>query len=138
MVVTVRGDGKKFPPYYIMTEYKNASKASGRRPESGKTAVKGMNKQYMKAYIEFLASHVRKPSILLMDRHSSHKSKEVIEYIESFRCVGGEQKLQVKLFPPKSSFLISPCDMGVIAQHKSKFYKFERSTSGLKFFRSRK
>jgi hypothetical protein len=132
MVLTVRGDGADLPPFFIKTMYKNASYASGRRPAPGAVVEKGMTNERMKEYIDFIAPYVGEPSVLLLDRHSSHTSKGVLDYISSLKLPDGRQKLHPKLLSPKTAFLLSPLDMGAIGAMKQKFYKLDRSTPDLK------
>lgn len=132
MVLTVRGDGVDLPPFFILTKFKTASRASGRRPLPGELVDKGMTIVFMMKYIDFISDYVREPSVLLMDRHSSHTSKTVINYIKSFKLKDGRQMFHPKLLGPKTAFLISPLDMGAIAAMKTEYYKLDRSTLELK------
>lgn len=124
----MRGDGVDIPPFFTLHTYKNASKASGRRCERGETPVKGMTNARMKEYIDHLADYVQEPSLLIMDRLSSHKAGEVIRHISSKKTATGEQLLYPILLPPKTAFLISPLDMGAISAFKSHFYQLDRSS----------
>jgi hypothetical protein len=137
MVATLLGDGTYLEPFYIKSQYANASYASGRRPNPSEKPIKGMNLKKMKEYIDHIDKQVDSPKILIWDRLSSHISKEVREYAESKKCSDGRQKFTIKLLPPKTAFLISPCDMGFFAMWKSDFYKFDRSTTALKFSAAR-
>jgi hypothetical protein len=132
VVLTVRGDGVDIPPFFIRHTYKNASKASGRRPEPGETPVKGMNIPLMKEYVDHVAEYVIETSLLAMDRLSSHTSNEVLAYIRSKTALDGTQLLIPILLNPKVSFLISPLDMGAIAAFKSYYRRLDRSTLPLK------
>jgi hypothetical protein len=105
MAATLSSSGAWIPPFYIRSEYANASKASGRRPEVGKKPVKGMNIPKMKEYADHLDKYVDEPSVLVMDRLSSHTSKEIINYLESKTCSDGTQKFDVLLLPAKGAFL---------------------------------
>ena len=71
--------------------------------------------------------------LLIWDRLSAHKSRAVIDYIESILLPDGQQALKVKLLPAKSAFLLSPLDMGLFGAFKKYYYKFDRSTPDLKF-----
>lgn len=124
----MRGDGVDIPPFFTLHTYKNASKASGRRCERGETPVKGMTNARMKEYIDHLADYVQEPSLLIMDRLSSHKAGEVIRHISSKKTATGEQLLYPILLPPKTAFLISSLDMGAISAFKSHFYQLDRSS----------
>lgn len=134
MVATIFGDGSHVPPFFIKSLYANASYASGRRPKPGQRVVKGMNKDIMLEYADHMDRHVRRPIVLLLDRLSAHLNAEVKAKFESYRCEDGSQKFKLKYFPPKSAFLISPCDMGLFSCWKQHFYKFDRSTFELKIF----
>ena len=134
MAATVRFDGAWIPPFYIRSEYANASKASGRRPESGKKPVKGMTITKMKEYADHLDKFVDEPSTLVLDRLSSHTSREFISYIESKKCSDGRQKFKVVLLPAKGAFLISPLDFGFFGYWKTIYHKLDRSTPELKFW----
>jgi hypothetical protein len=134
MAATLGSDGAWIPPFYIRSEYANASKASGRRPEAGKKPVKGMTIQKMKEYADHLDKYVDEPSILVMDRLSSHTSKEIIAYFESKKCSDQRQKFKVMLLPAKGAFLISPLDFGFFGYWKAIYHKLDRSTPELKFW----
>ena len=128
LALTVRGDGVDIPPYIIVHTYKNASYTSGRRCPSNETPVKGMNNSRMKAYIDHIDQYVDEPSLLVLDRLSSHTAAEVRRYMESKRTVGDKQKFIPIYLPAKTAFLISPLDMGANAAFKSHYYKLDRST----------
>lgn len=87
-----------------------------------------MTNARMKEYIDHLADYVQEPSLLIMDRLSSHKAGEVIRHISSKKTATGEQLLYPILLPPKTAFLISPLDMGAISAFKSHFYQLDRSS----------
>lgn len=116
------------PAFFILGQYVTAPRASGRRPAAGAPPVKGMNSTMMKKYADHIDMYVEEPSLLLMDRLSSHTSKMVRRYIESFKTRDGRQKFFVMLFPTKSPFLISPLDNGANAIFKKNFYRYDRST----------
>jgi hypothetical protein len=133
MAATLVGDGSYIPPFYIKGQVGNASKASGRRPGQGRKAEKGMSAKKMMEYLDHLDKHVDRPCVLILDRLSAHTSKKVITYGESFKCSDGvTQKFEILFLPPKSSFLISPLDMGFFSMWKREFYKYDRSTYNLK------
>ena len=132
VTLTVRGDGLDIPPHFILHTYRNASKSSGRRCGKGETPIKGMNNARMMEYIDHIANYVQEPSLLIMDRLSSHKSGEVIRYICSKKTNNGDQLLYPILLPAKTAFLISPLDMGAIGAFKSHYYRFDRTTIDLK------
>ena len=123
VALTVRADGVDIPPFFILHTYKNAARSSGRRCERDESPVKGMNIARMKQYLDHLAEYVEEPSLLLMDRLSSHVAGEVIRYITSKETTEGEQLLYPILIPPKTSFLISPLDMGAIGAFKPNYYR---------------
>lgn len=87
-----------------------------------------MTNARMKEYIDHLADYVQEPSLLIMDRLSSHKAGEVIRHISSKKTATGEQLLYPILLPPKTAFLISSLDMGAISAFKSHFYQLDRSS----------
>lgn len=124
----MRGDGKDIPAFFILGQYANASYASGRRPDPGVSPVSGMNLEMMKAYVDHLNMYVEKPSLLLLDKLSSHTSKKTLRYIESFQTINGRQKFVVKYFPTKTPFLVSPLDNSLNALFKKNFYRYDRST----------
>lgn len=128
VALTVRGDGLDIPPFFILHTYKNAAQSSGRRCQRDDQPRKGMNIALMKEYIDHIAQYVQEPSLLIMDRLSSHKAGAVMEHIESKRTATGDLLLKPILLPPKTAFLISPLDMGAIGAFKSYFYKLDRST----------
>lgn len=134
MVATIFGDGSHVPPFFIKSMTANSSYASGRRPKPGEKVVKGMTKEKMLEYADHLDRHVTIPTLLLLDRLSAHLNKEVQEKFASFTCANGSKKFTLDWFPPKTAFLISPCDMGLFACHKQYFYKLDRSTYPLKIF----
>lgn len=136
-VGTVRLDGVDIPPYFIKGEYGNASHKSGRRPTEGKSPVKGMNNDEMKKYLDFLVDYIEEPSVLVMDRLSSHASKSTLEYARSKRLPSRDQALEVILLPPKTAFLVSPLDNGAFSAFKGHFYQKDRSTLELKFAAAR-
>ena len=86
----------------------------------------------MMEYVDHIANYVEQPSLLIMDRLSSHTSGEVIRYICSKRTSNGDQLLYPILLPAKTAFLISPLDMGAIGAFKSHYYRLDRSTIELK------
>lgn len=79
-------------------------------------------------YIDHLVEYVVEPSLLLLDRLSSHTSSRVLRYIRSKKTSTGDSLLIPFLLPPKTAFLISPLDMGAIAAFKSHLYDYERDT----------
>lgn len=132
VALTVRGDGIDIPPFFILHTYKNAALSSGRRCRPGEQPVKGMNTARMIEYIDHIAQYVEEPSLLIMDRLSSHKAGAVRQHLVTKRTAAGEALLIPILLPPKTAFLISPLDMGAIAAFKSHYYKLDRSTLELK------
>lgn len=130
--LTVRADGKDIPPFFIKGQVGNASKASGRRPKPGEKAVGGMNVSLMKKYAKHISEYPSKPSLLLLDRASSHTSKQTIAELEDYLTPDGQQMFKVLFIPPKAAFLVSPLDNGVIAAFKQHFYRYDRSTFELK------
>jgi len=91
-----------------------------------------MTVEIMKEYIDYLSEYVTEPSLVVMDRLSSHSSKATLRYFESKRTVDKRQKFIPYLLRPKTSFLISPLDNSAIGDFKKKFYKYHRSTLELK------
>lgn len=91
-----------------------------------------MNISEMKKYIDKFMEYISRRSCLILDQASSHTSKEVRRYIESFRLPDKTQAVIIKLLKPKTSFIASPLDMGAIAEFKRYFYKFDRRTLDLK------
>lgn len=134
MAATLSYNGAWIPPFYIRSEYANASKASGRRPEVGKKPVKGMTIPKMKEYADHLDKYVDEASVLVMDRLSSHTSKEIIHYIQAKTCSDGTKKFDVMLLPRKGAFLTSPLDFGFFGYWKGIYHKLDRSTPELKFW----
>ena len=132
VALTLRGDGVDIPPFTIVHTYKNASAASGRRCRANETPVKGMNTSRMIDYIDHIAQYVHEPSLLIMDRLSSHTAGDVRRHIESKTTADGERLFIPIYLPPKTAFLISPLDMGAIAAFKAHYYRFDRSTIGFK------
>ena len=132
LALTVRGDGVDIPPFFILHTYKNAARSSSRRCEADEAPVKGMNIIRMKEYVDHISQYVCEPSLLVMDRLSSHTSGETIRYIRSKTTPTGEPLLFPILLPAKTAFLISPLDMGAIGAFKSKFHQLDRSTHYLK------
>ena len=120
------------PPFIIKHTTRYAAARFGRKPSLGEPPVKGMNKTQMKKYIKFIQPHIEKPSILLMDRCSSHKSREIQDEITSVVLPSGAAAFIVRLFPAKSPFLISPCDYSFIGVMTTYFYRLDRSTLELK------
>jgi hypothetical protein len=127
MVLTVRGDGLDIPPFFIMSTSRAASYRSGRRCGPDETPVKGMTNQFMVKYIDHIKDYVQEPTLLIMDRHSSHTSPQTLDMIKSYHLPDGLQALHPLLLPPKSAFLISPLDMGAIAAMKAYYYTLDRS-----------
>lgn len=87
-----------------------------------------MNIPRMKEYVRFITDYVERPSLLIMDRLSSHTSGQVIQDINSLRTEDGENLLIPILIPSKTAFLISPLDMGAIAAFKNYFHREKRET----------
>ena len=138
MAATLDDQGFWYPPFFIKSQYANASYASGRRPNPNEKPIKGMTVPKMKEWIDMIDQYVDEPSILILDRLGSHKSKEAISYIESKKCSDGRKKFKVKLLPAKSAFLLSPLDFGFLGYWKAMFYKMDRSTPEQKFSAARK
>jgi len=132
VALTVRGDGVDIPPFIIVHTYRNASYASGRRCAKTEEPVKGMNILRMKDYVTHLSLYVQKPTLLCMDRLSSHTSAKTRRFIDSFTLPTGERMFIPLLLAPKTAFLISPLDMGVIGAFKAHFHKLDRHTIDLK------
>lgn len=133
MAATLVADGSYIPPFYIKGQVGNASKASGRRPEPGQKAVKGMNVANMINYLDHVAKYVDWHCVLVLDRLSSHLSKKVKTYAHSLLCSDGvTQKFELLFLPAKASFLISPLDMGFFSMWKRAYYKYDRSTYNFK------
>lgn len=130
--LTVRADGKDIPPFFIKGQVGNASKASGRRPKPGEKPVGGMKATLMKEYAKHIAPYPSEPSLLLLDRASSHTSKMSVADLEEYLTPDGRQMFKVLFIPPKAAFLVSPLDAGVIAAFKQHFYDYDRSTFPLK------
>jgi len=130
--LTVRADGKDIPPFLIKGQVGSASYASGRRPKRGEKAVGGMNTALMMKYADHLVGYVEEPSLLILDRASSHTARLTKEYIESFLTQDGLQLLHVEYIPAKAAFLVSALDNGVNAAFKQHFYTYDRSTFELK------
>jgi DDE superfamily endonuclease len=130
--LTVRADGIDIPPFVIYGQVGNATIASGRRPKKGEKPVRGMNKELMKLYADHISQRVDEPSLLILDRLSSHTSGEVRDYIEDYVTPDGQQLFTVLLLPPKTAFLLSPLDNGANSAFKQHFYKYDRSTFPLK------
>ena len=128
VALTVRGDGVDIPPYLIIHTYKNASYASGRRCSADETPIKGMNTPRMIDYIDHLDQYVMEPSLLCLDRLSSHTAKAVKKHLSTKLTADGEEKFIPIYHPTKTSFLCSPLDMGTIANFKQNFYGLDRST----------
>ena len=103
--LTVRMDGVDIPPFLIKGQVGNASKASGRRPKPGYKPEKGMNKELMKKYRDHISQYVTEPSLILLDRASSHTSNEAKEYLEDFLTKDGQDLFKVVLLPAKTAFL---------------------------------
>ena len=93
-----------------------------------------MNKEKMKEYADHIDKYVDEPALLILDRLSSHVSRELIDYIESKKCSDGRQKFKTKLLPAKGAFLISPLDFGFFGYWKSIYHKLDRSTPEQKFW----
>lgn len=132
LVLTICGDGVDLPPFFIFGQYGNAPKTSGRRPSPGRSPVSGMTIQVMKEYIDHIAPYVEETTILLMDRLSSHTSKKTKKYFQRWKTHDGQPLFIPLYLEPKSSFLVSPLDMGAIGEFKSYFYQLDRSTPELK------
>ena len=79
-------------------------------------------------YIDHISQFVQEPSLLLMDRLSSHTAARVRSHIEGKLLLNGERMLIPFYLPAKTAFLISPLDMGAIAAFKSRYYGLDRST----------
>jgi hypothetical protein len=137
MAASLLGDGTWLSPFFVESQYANASYASGRRPEPNQKPIKGMNINKMKEYIDHIDAQVDEPKVIIWDRLSSHISKEVRDYAHSKKCSDGRQKFKTLLLPAKAAFLISPCDMGFFGMWKPEYYKYDRSTKPLKFSAAR-
>lgn len=106
LVLTVRGDGVDVPPFFIVGQYGNAPRSSGRRPSPGEKPVRGMNNTLIRKYIDHVAPYLSEPTLLLWDRHSSHTSKETFRYIKRWRTSDGRQliiPIALDPRPPSSS-----------------------------------
>lgn len=132
VALTVRGDGVDIPPFTIVHTYRNASQASGRRCAANETPIKGMDANRMIDYIDHISQFVQEPSLLLMDRLSSHTAARVRTHIEGKLLPDGDRMFIPVFLPAKTAFLISPLDMGAIAAFKAHYYRLDRSTIDLK------
>jgi hypothetical protein len=132
VALTLRADGVDIPPFTIVHTYKNASAASGRRCAANESPIKGMNSSRMIDYIDHIAQFVQEPSLLLMDRLSSHTAAAVRHHIEAKMTMDGQRLFIPIYLPAKTAFLISPLDMGAIAAFKAHYCRFDRSTIELK------
>jgi hypothetical protein len=132
VALTLRGDGVDIPPFTIVHTYKNASAASGKRCAANETPIKGMNTSRMIDYIDHIAQYVQEPSLLLMDRLSSHTAGDARRHIETKMTRDGQRLFIPIYLPAKTAFLISPLDMGAIAAFKAHYYRFDRSAIELK------
>jgi len=132
VALTVRGDGVDIEPFIIVHKSKKASKTSGRKCAPDETPVKGMDTSHMIRYIDHISKFISEPSLLLLDRLSAHTAAPVRLHIESKLTPSGDRLIYPIYLPPKSSFLISPLDMGALAAFKSNFHKLDRSTLALK------
>jgi hypothetical protein len=132
VALTLRGDGVDIPPFTIVHTYKNAPAASGRRCAANATPIKGMNTARMIDYIDHIAQYVQEPSLLLLDRLSSHTAAAARRHIESKLTPDGQRLFIPIYLPAKTAFLISPLDMGAIAAFKAHYYRFDRSAIELK------
>ena len=132
VALTLRGDGWDIPPFTIVHTYRNASNASGRRCAMGDTPIKGMDTSRMIDYIDHISQFVQETSLLLMDRLSSHTAARVRAHFEGKLLPDGERMFIPVYLPAKTSFLISPLDMGAIAAFKMHYYQLDRSTIHLK------
>jgi hypothetical protein len=132
VALTLRGDGVDIPPFTIVHTYRNASAASGRRCAANETPIKGMNTARMIDYIDHIAQYVQEPSLLLMDRLSSHVAGAVRRHMETKMTPDGQPLFIPIYLPAKTAFLISPLDMGAIAAFKAHYYRFDRSSIELK------
>lgn len=83
-------------------------------------------------YINQINKEVDAFSLLIMDRASSHTSKEVINYIEGKKISKDKQKFKVILLPAKTAFLISPCDKSFFSALKQSFVKMRVDTLAMK------
>ena len=127
-MATLRGDGYKLPGMFIIQQSHTARKSSERYVPKDVTPRKGMNKETMFDYIDEVARHVHKHSILLMDQAAHHTSGEVIDYIRAKMLLDGSTMFKPYLLPAKSSFLISPCDNSFFATFKRNFHTKSRDT----------
>lgn len=132
VILTIRGDGLDLPLQYITSKLVTAPRSSGRKTASGAKPTKGMNIPEMMKYIDRFMEFIEEPSCLCLDMASSHTSKVVRSYVESFKLSDGRQAVEIKLLKPKTAFLESPLDMGAIAEFKGYYYKLDRSTLPLK------
>ena len=128
VALTVRADGNDVPPFFIRHTYSNAAYSSGRRCNANEAPVKGMDTARMIDYVNHVVEFVQEPSLLIVDRLSSHHAAAVKAHIASKLTEDGRPLLQLILLPPKTAFLISPLDMGAIGAFKSHFRKLDRSS----------
>lgn len=130
---TLRGDGHKLPPFIIKHTSPSGRVREGRKTAPGEKAAKGMTADMNIKYLNFLRRHVKKRSILIWDRLSSHRSQRVLNHAKSLRFKSGRRVFRIYSLPPKAGFLINPLDYSFYGLFKPAYWKLDRSTPELKF-----
>lgn len=67
MAATLDNQGTWYPPFFIKSQYANASYASGRRPPPGQKPIRGMTLSLMEKWIDIIDKYVDEPSLLILD-----------------------------------------------------------------------
>lgn len=108
LVVTTSADGTTLPNFWI----EHVKPYHGIRVQ--RAGVKGMNNVLFKSYVDtVLEPFSDQGALLLMDRHSSHKSPSSIAYLS-------DKGIDSLLLPPKGAKHLSPLDFGYFHQLKSR------------------
>lgn len=126
LVGCINAIGGSIPPFMIWprVHFKEAM-LNGTPPGSAGAAHPSawMNKDIFKEWLEHFAKHARcskeKPTLLLMDNHSSHISIATIDYAK-------ENGIILLTFPPHCSHKLQPLDLTVYGPLK-RFYNDECS-----------
>ena len=114
MVVCIRGDGKRLSMFWIDHKRKGQKPLPHQMLISKEERVAGMNLNLMKEWSEFALQHMKSGDVLILDRLSSHLSKEVISMFE-------KKDVIYLLLPPKGSLLLSPLDRGFFGVFEKKY-----------------
>ena len=126
IVACIRGDGKRLGLFWIDHKRKGQQQPLPHQTQISKEdKISGMNLNIMKEWAQYVLQHMNDGDVLILDRLSSHLSKQVKVMFE-------EKGVNYLLLPPKGSLLMSPLDRGFFGVFEKKYRYQLNNTSRYK------